>query len=194
MFRADWDDTRRLLAEEIDRIGGLRYVLELDVAEGEIRADGRLRAGVEPATPRVRVSFESRHGPLRYATDAYEQRYRGSMKGWQANVRGIALGLEALRAVDRYGISARAEQYVGYKAIGPGTTAVGGREAMPRDLALKVISDESGFPIETLADSTVLRSAIKRARAATHPDVYRGDGEPWNAVRQAVDALAADLR
>jgi hypothetical protein len=45
---------------------------------------------------------------LVYATDACEH--------WQHNVRSIALGLEALRAVDRYGISRRGEQYAGFRA------------------------------------------------------------------------------
>jgi len=35
---------------------------------------------------------------------------------WRHNVRSIALGLEALRAVDRYGISRRGEQYAGFRA------------------------------------------------------------------------------
>jgi hypothetical protein len=45
---------------------------------------------------------------LVYATDACDF--------WQHNVRSIALGLAALRAVDRYGISRRGEQYAGYRA------------------------------------------------------------------------------
>lgn len=48
---------------------------------------------------------------LVYATDAC--RY------WQHNVRSIALGLEALRAVDRYGISRRGEQYAGFRGALP---------------------------------------------------------------------------
>ena len=35
---------------------------------------------------------------------------------WQHNLRSIALGLEALRAVDRYGISRRGQQYAGFRA------------------------------------------------------------------------------
>lgn len=44
---------------------------------------------------------------LVYATDVCEY--------WQHNVRSIALGLESLRAVDRYGISKRGEQYAGFR-------------------------------------------------------------------------------
>jgi hypothetical protein len=45
---------------------------------------------------------------LVYATDACED--------WRHNIRSIALGLEALRAVDRYGISRRGQQYAGFRA------------------------------------------------------------------------------
>jgi len=45
---------------------------------------------------------------LVYATDCCQF--------WQHNVRSIALGLQALRAVDRYGISRRGEQYSGFRA------------------------------------------------------------------------------
>lgn len=38
---------------------------------------------------------------------------------WQHNVRSIALGLEALRAVDRYGITKRGEQYAGFTGALP---------------------------------------------------------------------------
>lgn len=48
---------------------------------------------------------------LVYATDACQF--------WQHNVRSIALGLEALRAVDRFGISRRGEQYAGFRAALP---------------------------------------------------------------------------
>lgn len=48
---------------------------------------------------------------LVYATDACQD--------WRHNVRSIALGLEALRAVDRYGISRRGEQYAGFRGALP---------------------------------------------------------------------------
>jgi len=66
----------------------------------------------------VAISFESSFGPLRYATDAHERQYSwAKLDGWQANVRAIALSLEKLRAVDRYGVTRRGEQYAGWRAI-----------------------------------------------------------------------------
>lgn len=44
-----------------------------------------------------------------------------SCDNWQHNVRSIALALQALRAVDRYGVTRRAEQYRGWgKLPAPG--------------------------------------------------------------------------
>jgi hypothetical protein len=41
---------------------------------------------------------------------------------WQANLRAITLGLEALRRVQRYGIVKEDEQYTGFKALTSGRT------------------------------------------------------------------------
>jgi hypothetical protein len=64
------------------------------------------------------------------------------MDDWQHNVRAIALGLEALRKVDRYGITRRGEQYAGWKAL-PAGIGIGATH-MTSEVATKVIIEESG--------------------------------------------------
>jgi hypothetical protein len=59
---------------------------------------------------RAAESDDSRR--LVYATDV--------CANWEHNVRSIALGLEALRAVDRYGITRRGEQYAGFMQLTSG--------------------------------------------------------------------------
>lgn len=118
LFKAGWNDTLDLLAREIGYLDGAEpIVIQVDAPEGMIRRDGMLSARARVGHPGVALSFKSRFGPLRYATDAYERQYGYGMDGWQANVRAIALALEALRAVDRYGVSKRGEQYTGWRAI-----------------------------------------------------------------------------
>jgi hypothetical protein len=120
LFRAGWDDTLKLLAREIEYLDGSEpVVIQVDAPEAMIRRDGMLHARARVGHPGVAISFTSRFGPLRYATDAYEDGYYTSkgLTGWQANVRAIALALEALRAVDRYGVTRRGEQYTGWKAL-----------------------------------------------------------------------------
>lgn len=121
LFRASWDDTLTLLGYEIEQLDGKDpVVFQVDVQETDLRRDGMLRTHARVGHPGVVVSFVSRFGPLRYATDAYEQQYGYGLKSWQANIRAIALALQALRAVDRYGVSKRGEQYAGWKAITAG--------------------------------------------------------------------------
>jgi hypothetical protein len=115
IFRASFTQTRELLFAELVHLEArFPVALQIDIAEGDIRLDGLPRANARFAThPGVAISFESRFGSLRYATDAYDD--------WQANVRAIALSLQALRSVDRWGVSRRGEQYTGWKALPAGT-------------------------------------------------------------------------
>lgn len=117
VFRATWDSTLELLAYETEALGAELVVIQVDAEATDIRRDGMLKARARVGHPGAVVSFTSDHGPLRYAADRYEQRWSGAMPGWQANVRAVALALEALRAVDRYGVTRRGEQYRGWSAL-----------------------------------------------------------------------------
>jgi hypothetical protein len=110
-FKAHYDQTLKLLFREAEMLGAELLVLQVDLQQRDIRADGLPRANARyGAHPGVVTSFDSRHGPLRYATDVFDD--------WRSNLRAITLALEALRAVDRYGVSKRGEQYRGWTAIG----------------------------------------------------------------------------
>ena len=114
-FRSTWQSTLDLLARETAHLGTRLVIIQLDVTEGDIRRDGMIRADAKVGHPGAVVSFESRFGPLRYSADTYRSRY--DMPGWQANVRAVALSLEALRSVDRWGVCTRGEQYRGWTPI-----------------------------------------------------------------------------
>lgn len=185
-FTASWSDTLDVLEREIAALNGKHVVIEVDVAERGIRNDGQLRADAKAATPAVRVAFDSKHGPLVYATDRYERPSwdRSRMDSWQHNVRAIALGLEALRKVDRYGISRRGEQYRGYKAIGGGTGAVA--TAMTTDEARAVLYENAP---PSKRDQLGLRDLARWAKAGAHPDCWGGDRTRWDRVDQATQVL-----
>lgn len=183
-FSSRWSDTEELLLREVKALRGRDLVLEVDVDESQIRLDGRLYARAYARTPAVRVAFESMHGPLTYATDVFPT--------WQDNVRAIALGLEALRRVDRYGITKRGEQYAGWKQLpaGSGGTA----SHMTLDEAWSIIGsyDPDFRPIQEQRDAGVTAAttlAWRRARAANHPDRRDGDRTLWDKVEQAAAAL-----
>lgn len=161
--------------EQLDRelrFLGVRYdstvVIEAGYQEHEIRNDGLPRANARPQDPAIIVSFESKHGPLRYGCDTFTE--------WVDNLRAIALALEALRAVDRYGVTKRGEQYKGWLAL-PSTT-------MSADEARRYLHELTGLPGGTLA-STLYRTAAKLA----HPDTETGSREAWEQVQRAKQVL-----
>lgn len=176
-FRAGWTDSLTLLEHELDHLDARRVVVEADFREGDLRIDGMPRANArQPEFPGVRLAFDSRHGSLAYATDAYEF--------WQHNVRAIALSLEALRAVDRYGVTKRAEQYTGWKAIGsgPGTPMPSG--SMSTDEAAAFLRDQSSLP-----PSAELRAHYRLLALRWHPDRDSGDPAKFLRLQQAKEVL-----
>lgn len=162
-FKAPYSDTLARLDHELVALGASEAVVEADFRVQDIRLDGLPRANARtPLHPGVRVAFESRHGPLIYATDAYEL--------WQHNLRAITLGLEALRAVDRYGITRSGEQYRGWTAIESAPT-------MTRDDAADRLLNLAGWARH---DAPMLPTTIDKAyRAAArrcHPDTGGSKG------------------
>jgi len=166
-FRSGWADTLDLLDRELGHLEAFRVVLQADFRDGEIRLDGWPRADARlPQHPGIILSFESRIGPQRYATDAHAF--------WEHNVRGVALGLEALRAVDRYGITRSGEQYAGWKQLTAGsgiTTEQAARELVARLSDLNGTSDD-------------LRAHYRRALVKAHPD-HGGSTDLLASVRDA---------
>lgn len=182
-FRAGWTSTLELLDRELEHLDARDVVLELAVREDELRADGWPRSTARPTFPGVRLAFVSTHGPLIYATDAY--------MAWQHNVRAIALGLEALRAVDRYGVTHRGEQYRGWTALPAAPTADAVLDAA------RVVVLLAGLPesdVEAIAESigTARRDAVRKAMRGAHPDTG-GSLTRWDALRRAAIVLGVPL-
>jgi hypothetical protein len=175
-FSATWQSTLTLLGRELIHLGARNVVLQADFREADLRVDGLPRSNARaPQHPGVRIAFDSKHGPLTYATDAY--------RFWQHNVRAIALGLEALRAVDRYGVTKRGEQYTGWKQLGAGSGETTG--GMTTDAALAVLRT---YAPDTKTDEPLERLA-RWAKAGAHPDRHDGVRTHWDLVEQAVRTL-----
>lgn len=183
-FRAGWTDTLDILSRELDYLDVVGTVAVQVVADAtDVRRDGMLRAGAHTRHPGVQVSFVSRHGPLTYATDTYERLYGYGMQSWQANVRAIALGLEALRAVDRYGITRSGEQYTGWRQLPAGSGDPDGFASA--DEALRWIQRQAGVGADAPPGSAV-RAAIR----LLHPD-RGGNRATWDRLQTARRLLAA---
>lgn len=181
-FRANWGDTLDRLAFEVGKLNGRDVTLAVGVQSGarDIRADGGVRADARIRNPAVILDFTAGKERLSFPCDTYDY--------WQDNVRAIALALEALRAVDRYGVQ-QGRQYQGFKAL-PGA----GQSTTTMDVitAATTVADISAIPagdVRRTADAA--RRAVRIARAKAHPDMNNGTREQWDDVNQAAAALAA---
>jgi hypothetical protein len=175
-FDSPWGKTLRLLDEELRKLKAENLILMRAVSDDDIRLDGNLRAGVKPAHEGVILAFDSKYGALKYACDAF--------LSWGDNLRAIALGLEALRKVERYGISRRGEQYTGYRALPASSEG-----AMTKDVAAGILAKWGGFSAEAIAQFPEVRdAAYLKAAKATHPDVG-GNEEDFKLVARAAELL-----
>jgi len=159
-FSAPWTRTVALLNRELRMLAGRRVILQADFRESDLRNDGLPRADRQARSPGVVLAFESRKvgHSLRYEVGTYSR--------WQDNVRAIALGLESLRAVDRYGITRSGEQYAGWKQLASGgPSADRGRELIRR------------------------HGDVRQALKATHPD-HGGDPQDFADVQAARGGVA----
>ena len=185
-FRTGYEKTIRDLEYEIHKLGAEEYVIETFHREREIRRDGMPRADSgEPHKSGVIVSFTSKHGNLRYPCCTFDR--------WRDNLRAIALGLEALRKVDRYGISTHGEQYAGYAALpAPGDLVARGVETMTQGAAAAFIAKQSGgvhSPTEVLESSNCFAAAYRACCHRLHPDRNGGDDADFKRLQQAKKAL-----
>lgn len=172
-FSSTLSSTMLTLRRELRELQAKDVLLQIAIPREKFRQDGYPYAGSKPAHPGIILTLQSQHGPLSYPCDTYAT--------WEENLRAIALALEALRKVDRYGVTKRGEQYRGFLAI-EGATAMpaGFSSAEAAWDYLSDIADLAGDVDEGL----VLRTAKRRA----HPDTG-GDAETFQRVTLAEQYL-----
>lgn len=182
-FTASWSDTLGLLERELDHLGVQgAVVIQAFVQHGDVRRDGMLRATARPSKPGVALSFTCRSGPLTFPCDTYESWAGSKLAGWQANLRAIALSLEALRAVDRHGVSRTGEQYVGWRAIESGKASVFASADEAVRWLRELTKNWGALDVERM---------LRVAGGICHPDRHDGDRTLWDrydAARQLLEA------
>lgn len=156
----------------------------------DVLKSGKLRAEVKkPLYPAVIVWFEVWDGKLRrYIPMQFEC---DTFNDWKSNLRAIALGMEALRKVDRYGISSRGAEdahHAGYKQLPPKIELGTG---MSVEEAAMLLSRYVMRPYEEIMN---VQSAFDSARMAAarqeHPD-KGGEHEQMAKINLAVETLKA---
>lgn len=159
-FSANLTSTLTLLKRELRELGAKNVEMLIAVPPGAFRQDGRPYANAKPEHPGIILSFDTKAGHLSYPADQYTT--------WQDNLRAIALSLDALRKVDRYGVTKRGEQYRGFLAI----------EARPAGM---VTSEEQALrfigawarlehPVSPATIKANLRQNLRLAQRYSHPD------------------------
>lgn len=172
-FRAGLADTLEQLDREIWQLTDTRTQREsaellVAIPAGDLwRLDGKPRAHAVAEHPGVIFSIASRHGQLSYPCDTFTT--------WQDNLRAIALALEALRKVDRYGVTKRGEQYRGFLAL----------ETTAAPAAFARWQDAEAFLMDLLGDADLDANSpaatIRAAKRIAHPDTG-GDSATFQRV------------
>lgn len=156
-----------LLGRELHALNARTVVAQIAMTDADFRNDGIPYASARATHPGVVIAFESKFGPLKFAVDTFTT--------WEDNLRAIALGMEALRKVDRYGVTKRGEQYTGWKALPSGSV------------------DEHGIPDAATAREYLderYGGSIRRALMESHPD-RGGDREEFQKVMRIKGLLGA---
>lgn len=163
-FSSSIGSTMKVLGQELRQLNAKHVVVQIAMSEADFRNDGIPYANARATHPGIVIAFESKFGPLKFAVDTFW--------AWEDNLRAVALGMEALRKVDRYGVTKRGEQYTGWKALPQSTDPT---QNMTLDQARAYLDDVWG------GDATA-------ALRATHPDVG-GDPDEFRKVQRARELL-----
>lgn len=192
----------RLLDRELTHLGARQVVIQLALGEHEIRRDGLPYSNARPEHPGVILTFErqvppsksptgkTRNDTLNFPCDRFTT--------WQENLRAIALAMDALRRVDRYGVTSHAEQYRGWAHLPPSD----GEPRRPIVTPTMSVEEAARFVAETnahdyppqiiIASVDNFRGAYRTAAMKLHPDANGGKEIPaWYQLQAAADVLKA---
>lgn len=181
-FTAKWDKTLTLLDRELSQLGGKQVVIQVALTDRDIRQDGYPRANARPEHPGVIVSLDSAYGPLSYPCDTFYD--------WKDNLRAVALALESLRAVDRYGVTKRGEQYTGWKQLGGRPMATSMTHVAAAQCLARCADPEGRIPglLTALLAGRMVEATYKTAAKNTHPDTG-GSTEEFQRLQEAKRVL-----
>lgn len=185
-FTAGYQDTIGLLERELRHLKARELLIQTRHEPRDIRLDGWPRSDARvPADPSVVVTFETQDsGSLSFPCDRYTR--------WEDNLRAVALSLEALRAVDRHGVTRRAEQYRGFAALPAPEAGEIRTTDEAAEVVARVVNEDTGGRVQA-RDLVTFFETYRTARAlalmTTHPDKRSGSREAFDKVIAAVKIL-----
>lgn len=184
-FRATYLKTLDLLESELDKLRATSILIQAYFTRDQIRNDGWPKNTAKPSGVGVIVSFESPKGPLSFPCDTFTS--------YEDNLRAIGLALEALRAVDRYGVTRSNEQYKGWARLAaPADQPFASKEDAALFLCRQAYGEggqhASGWVILGADDRA---KAYRAAAALLHPDKPTGSHEMFVRLQAAMKLLEA---
>lgn len=192
-FRVGYKETLKLLEYELDKLDYVEssVIIEMWVRPGDVRQDGQLRADAKVLKPGVILQVVRETNKHDHPTDPSLYRYTpqqlsypcDAFTDWKDNLRAIALSLEALRRVERYGVF-KYDEIVSRLAL---PSAEG--KVSTRDAAAAFLEKYSGVKAdEILFSPTAMSSAYRKAAQKLHPD-NGGDHDEWLKLPEAKRVL-----
>lgn len=192
-FRASYPRTLDLLEYELVKLRATQIIIEAGFSLKQIANSGWPMGGQAPAHAGVVLYFAGKNGAMRFPAGTYAR--------WQANVHALALTLESLRAVDRYGVTHGQEQYRGFAAI----AAPGAGQTMTAQAAAELVAKFAGqthpeHPSLILDQKGHAEDLIREAKTMVHPDRFGNKSYPyagadnWAALAVAIEVLKAHHR
>lgn len=159
-FKATTDKARKKLLDEVARMGGEAPVISSNVP---LRADGHMRADREPVDAAVAVYFQRNGKGMVFACDRYDF--------VKDNLHALALTIEALRGIERWGASEMMERaFSGFKQLNAENESM----SWWRMLVVK--------PEATVAE---IEKAYREMAKFAHPDMPGGSHEAMAALNVA---------
>lgn len=143
------------LERELRHLGARDIVIQAYFRRDDIRNDGWPRSSApKPSDSGVILSFTNREKQeISFPCDTY--------RSYEHNLRAISLTLTALRAINRYGVTRRNEQYKGWAKLPPAP------DKMSESAAIEFFNLHAGMKP---TDSDSLRTAYRAAARNLHPD------------------------
>jgi len=181
-FRATLEKTFDALEYELNRLQAKEILIEAGFKNSDIRNNGWPRGGAKPEHPAIVLHFTSKGKALSFPSDAHET--------YHQNLHAVALTLEALRAVDRHGVSKGEEQYTGFAQL----AAPGESESLA--WAAKTVAELSqhySTAERIIAKDGDYIGAFRAAVRIVHPDVG-GKREDFDKLIQAASLLDAHFK
>lgn len=180
-FSSPWTKTLQSLERELDHLHARQITIQVDLTRDDFRLDGNLRTAARIRYPGVILGFDTKEfGGLSYPCNAFAG---NAGTGWKENVRAIALGLEALRRVERYGIANRGQQYAGFRELGSGMAI----SSMTPERAWELLCEAADVEHATY-DVVDVERLFREAAKVHHPDAG-GDPDYFKLITEARGVL-----